>query len=142
MSANLTENNEEDPFYPWRLYNQSSVWDGILATIQPSDNQDYHSFEYLATESTLKTEVVRTTKALSPLNLIEIFWIFLFATMLTVSATGNLTVIWIISCHRRMRTVTNYFLLNLAVADLAVESYMLQTNLMFWCLMMLIFILE
>ncbi|XP_029186259.2 5-hydroxytryptamine receptor 2A-like isoform X2 [Acropora millepora] len=37
-----------------------------------------------------------------------------------VSVTGNALVRIIIVRHRRMRTVTNYFILNLAVADLAV----------------------
>lgn len=37
-----------------------------------------------------------------------------------VSVIGNALVRIIIVRHRRMRTVTNYFTLNLAVADLAV----------------------
>ena len=37
-----------------------------------------------------------------------------------VSVTGNALVRIIIVRHRRMRTVTNYFILNLSVADLAV----------------------
>ncbi|XP_045484854.1 tachykinin-like peptides receptor 86C [Pieris rapae] len=45
-------------------------------------------------------------------------WICLFAAMLAVAIGGNAIVIWIVTAHRRMRTVTNYFLVNLSFADL------------------------
>ena len=48
------------------------------------------------------------------------FKLFLYAVIFMVSVTGNALVCIIIVRHRRMRTVTNYFTLNLAVADLAV----------------------
>lgn len=48
------------------------------------------------------------------------FKLFLYAVIFMVSVTGNALVCIIIVRHRRMRTVTNYFILNLAVADLAV----------------------
>ncbi|XP_033215115.1 tachykinin-like peptides receptor 86C [Belonocnema kinseyi] len=35
-----------------------------------------------------------------------------------VATGGNVIVMWIVLAHRRMRTVTNYFLVNLSVADL------------------------
>lgn len=40
-----------------------------------------------------------------------------FVAMVIVAAGGNVIVIWIVLAHKRMRTVTNYFLVNLAVAD-------------------------
>ena len=40
-----------------------------------------------------------------------------FISMVIVGAGGNIIVIWIVLAHKRMRTVTNYFLVNLAVAD-------------------------
>lgn len=46
---------------------------------------------------------------------------FLFLTafiiLIAVALSGNLIVIWIVMAHKRMRTVTNYFLVNLAAAD-------------------------
>ncbi|XP_016114334.1 neuromedin-K receptor-like [Sinocyclocheilus grahami] len=49
-------------------------------------------------------------------------WSLAFALVLLVAVTGNLIVVWIIVAHKRMRTVTNYFLLNLAVSDVCVAA--------------------
>ncbi|XP_049798193.1 tachykinin-like peptides receptor 86C [Schistocerca nitens] len=49
---------------------------------------------------------------------IKLAWSLLYGLMLSVATVGNSTVIWIVLAHRRMRTVTNYFLVNLSVADL------------------------
>lgn len=47
----------------------------------------------------------------------QLLWTLLFASMIMVAIIGNIIVMWIILAHRRMRTVTNLFLLNLAFAD-------------------------
>lgn len=39
-------------------------------------------------------------------------WAIAYCSMVCVSVIGNLVVIWIILAHKRMRTVTNYFLVN------------------------------
>ncbi|XP_023348096.1 tachykinin-like peptides receptor 86C, partial [Eurytemora carolleeae] len=51
---------------------------------------------------------------------IEFIFSFLFAIILFVSICGNLLILWIILGHRGMRTVPNFFLLNLAIADLGI----------------------
>lgn len=40
----------------------------------------------------------------------QLIWSILFAGMVVVATGGNLIVIWIVLAHKRMRTVTNYFL--------------------------------
>ncbi len=63
-------------------------------------------------------------------------WTILFTGMVIVSTGGNLIVIWIVMADRRMRTVTNYFLVNLSIADTMVSTlnvifnftYMLNLN--------------
>ena len=48
---------------------------------------------------------------------LQLIYIVVFVSMVLVAAGGNLIVTWIVMAHKRMRTVTNYFLVNLAVAD-------------------------
>ncbi|RWS29452.1 tachykinin-like peptides receptor 86C [Leptotrombidium deliense] len=62
---------------------------------------------------------------------IKLFWILLFSVMLVIAVIGNLTVIWIIMCHKRMRTVTNFFLLNLTIADLMMAVFNAIFNFVF-----------
>lgn len=63
-------------------------------------------------------------------------WTLLFGMMVMVATGGNLIVIWIVLAHKRMRTVTNYFIVNLSLADTMVSTlnvifnfiYMLNGN--------------
>ncbi|KAM6977949.1 substance-K receptor [Aplochiton taeniatus] len=50
-------------------------------------------------------------------------WAIAYSLIILVSLTGNLTVIWIILAHRRMRTVTNYFIVNLAFSDVSMATF-------------------
>ncbi|XP_023933914.1 tachykinin-like peptides receptor 86C isoform X2 [Bicyclus anynana] len=52
----------------------------------------------------------------------QLSWFVVFAVMLLLAVLGNTLVIWIVLAHRRMRTVTNCFLVNLAVADLLMAT--------------------
>ncbi|XP_010901015.1 tachykinin receptor 1a [Esox lucius] len=52
-----------------------------------------------------------------------VLWAFAYSCMVTVSLVGNIVVIWIIMAHKRMRTVTNYFLLNLAFAEASMSAF-------------------
>ncbi|KAL5273785.1 hypothetical protein ACFFRR_000501 [Megaselia abdita] len=58
-------------------------------------------------------------------------WGFIFGLMLIVAILGNAIVIWIIIGHRVMRTSTNYFLLNLSIADLLMSSLNCVFNFIF-----------
>lgn len=61
---------------------------------------------------------------LSPeMSLIERhFWFFLFFSMVLVAAGGNMIVVYIVSTNRDMKSVTNYFLVNLSLADTMVST--------------------
>ncbi|XP_049820597.1 tachykinin-like peptides receptor 86C [Aethina tumida] len=67
---------------------------------------------------------------------VQIAWTGVFGGMILTATGGNCIVIWIVIAHRRMRTVTNYFLVNLSTADLLLTTfncifnftYMIQRN--------------
>ncbi|XP_074545858.1 tachykinin receptor 1b [Halichoeres trimaculatus] len=50
-------------------------------------------------------------------------WAVAYCSIVAVSVVGNIIVIWIILAHKRMRTVTNYFLVNLAFAEAGMAAF-------------------
>ena len=52
----------------------------------------------------------------------RIFWILLFLLMVLIAAGGNIIVIYIVSTNKEMKSVTNYFLVNLSLADTMVST--------------------
>ncbi|CAH0729217.1 unnamed protein product, partial [Brenthis ino] len=58
----------------------------------------------------------------------QILWTVLFAGMVVVATVGNVVVIWIVLANKRMRSVTNYFLVNLSVADAMVSTLNVTFN--------------
>ncbi|XP_061883065.1 tachykinin receptor 3-like [Entelurus aequoreus] len=58
-------------------------------------------------------------------------WALAYCAVLGVALLGNAVVIWIIVAHRRMRTVTNYFLLNLALCDVSTAAFNTLVNLIY-----------
>ncbi|ESO03856.1 hypothetical protein HELRODRAFT_79600, partial [Helobdella robusta] len=59
---------------------------------------------------------------------IEVLYGFFFLLMVLVAAGGNFIVIWIVVGHKRMRTVTNYFLVNLAISDALITIFNTMFN--------------
>ncbi|KAK3765565.1 hypothetical protein RRG08_067287 [Elysia crispata] len=55
----------------------------------------------------------------------------IFVIIFVMAAGGNIIVIWIVLAHKRMRTVTNYFLVNLAIADVLISIFNLPFHLTF-----------
>ncbi|RWS27730.1 tachykinin-like peptides receptor 86C [Leptotrombidium deliense] len=51
--------------------------------------------------------------------------------MLFIAVVGNITVIWIVVGHKSMRSVTNFFLLNLTIADLMMATFNAIFNFVF-----------
>jgi len=52
----------------------------------------------------------------------QLVWTILYTGIVSIATVGNLVVIWIVLADRRMRTVTNYFLVNLSIADTMVST--------------------
>ncbi|XP_036323655.1 tachykinin-like peptides receptor 99D [Rhagoletis pomonella] len=58
----------------------------------------------------------------------QVLWSILFGGMVIVATGGNLIVVWIVMTTKRMRTVTNYFIVNLSIADAMVSSLNVTFN--------------
>ncbi|XP_049642494.1 neuromedin-K receptor [Suncus etruscus] len=55
-------------------------------------------------------------------------WSLAFGAVVAAAVLGNLVVVWIVLAHKRMRTVTNGFLVNLALADAATAAFNALAN--------------
>ncbi|XP_061684761.1 neuromedin-K receptor-like isoform X2 [Syngnathoides biaculeatus] len=55
-------------------------------------------------------------------------WALAYCAVLGVALPGNAVVVWIILAHKRMRSVTNYFLLNLAFCDASTAAFNTLVN--------------
>uniref|UniRef100_A0A3B3V3V7 Tachykinin receptor 1b n=1 Tax=Poecilia latipinna TaxID=48699 RepID=A0A3B3V3V7_9TELE len=77
---------------------------------------------FLAVESNGSDEIGAFNKFIQPVWQITL-WAVAYFGIVVVSVVGNVVVIWIILAHRRMRTVTNYFLVNLAFAEAAMSAF-------------------
>lgn len=62
---------------------------------------------------------------------VKLLWIFVYMIMIMMATLGNLGIIWIIIGHRKMRTVTNIFILNLSIADLITSILNITFNFIF-----------
>ncbi|XP_031332509.1 tachykinin-like peptides receptor 99D [Photinus pyralis] len=92
-----------------------------------SENHTVTTYGYIYTSSENDTFAEDANKFILPVWR-QILWSILYAGMVLVATGGNLIVIWIVLAHKRMRTVTNYFLLNLSVADAMVSTLNVTFN--------------
>lgn len=65
--------------------------------------------------------------------------IFLYSVIFLLAVIGNLLVILTLIQSRRMRTITNLFLLNLAISDLFLGVFCMPFTLVGWLLRDFIF---
>lgn len=57
-----------------------------------------------------------------------VLWAAAYTIIVVTSVVGNVVVMWIILAHKRMRTVTNYFLVNLAFAEASMAAFNTVVN--------------
>lgn len=60
---------------------------------------------------------------------VRVGFVVLYVVIIVLSLVGNFMVIWTIARNRHMRTVTNYYILNLAVADFLVALVVMPLKL-------------
>jgi len=77
------------------------------------------------------TEGVNESKSFVISDNLKFVWTLLFTSMILVAIIGNSFIIWIIVGHRKMRSVTNTFILNLSIADLVTTVFNVSFNFIF-----------
>ena len=75
---------------------------------------------YLSNDSDQNETTISETRSDSSWLLIPIIKIILYVTMILVGLVGNLLIILVICFNKFMKNSTNYFILNLAICDLAI----------------------
>ena len=61
---------------------------------------------------------------------VQLLFILSYLIIIFLSVTGNMMVIWTICRNKHMRTVTNYYILNLAISDLLVSIFVMPLKLL------------
>jgi tachykinin-like receptor len=112
-----------------QLFNlTNSITDECLKQSNFTNNQTFASEFNNTFNSSTNTS---TDRPFIPRWWIQVFWSLLFGIMILAAIVGNVVVIWIVLANRQMRTVTNYFLLNLTIADLATAIFNAIFNFVF-----------
>ncbi|XP_076315535.1 tachykinin-like peptides receptor 86C [Tachypleus tridentatus] len=61
----------------------------------------------------------------------QMLWGIVFGLMIVIALIGNAISVWVVLAHRGMRTVTNYFILNLSSADFTMTLFNTTFNFVF-----------
>ncbi|XP_064624613.1 tachykinin-like peptides receptor 99D [Lineus longissimus] len=77
-----------------------------------------------------RNDTVNVNIYLLPIG-IQIAYFLFFGAMMIAALSGNIVIMWIVLAHKRMRSVTNYFLLNLAIADASITAFNTFFNLIY-----------
>jgi tachykinin-like receptor len=62
---------------------------------------------------------------------VQVAYFLFFSAMMLAALSGNIVIMWIVLAHKRMRSVTNYFLLNLAIADASITAFNTLFNMIY-----------
>lgn len=113
------------------IYGATSTTSSSISVTPSASNIQNTSHTSIDTGSMLapgvgsNIELENLTNLLQDIEMTQVerlFWIFLFSLMVLVAAGGNMIVIYIVSTNREMKSVTNYFLVNLSLADTMVST--------------------
>ncbi|KAM8707005.1 hypothetical protein ACLKA7_011159 [Drosophila subpalustris] len=144
-NSNNNNNNGNDSWSNWSTYAPTIIYNAMLAvsnqTPLPDFNQDFpHNSLSNNLSRVLPTGITGLTAGdedapptASKFVFVvpwwrQVLWIILFGVVVVVATGGNLIVVWIVLTTKRMRTVTNYFIVNLSIADAMVSSLNVTFN--------------
>lgn len=67
---------------------------------------------------------------LTQISAIRFIFIFFYALIMISAALGNLLIIYIVISNRKMRTIVNYYIVNLACCDILISVFVLPTKML------------
>ncbi|XP_053573741.1 substance-P receptor isoform X2 [Bombina bombina] len=108
---------------PWTFLEEAHSVQALLHTQSSMDSFQYN------TSSENSTDLTPFCRNASCAFLFQqpawqiTLWAIAYSIIVIISIVGNIIVMWIILAHKRMRTVTNYFLVNLAFAEASMSTF-------------------
>lgn len=106
----------------------------LAASPSGTGNSNYDSNQTMTSEvlnqligsaSGTSTSTTTAAAAASSIEMSQserLFWVLIFSVMVLVAAGGNTIVVYIVATNKEMKSVTNYFLVNLSLADTMVST--------------------
>lgn len=102
------------------LLNLTSLQENASEPFYPTDNKD-NSLTMTAAADQLDN-LSQSMQNIDMSQYERLFWVLLFSLMVFIAAGGNTIVVYIVSTNKEMKSVTNYFLVNLSLADTMVST--------------------
>ena len=112
------------------VYNATNITDDCIYQIFMSKNISRGL--RLNSQSNLTNSLpIHYDRPFMPQWWVQLLWSLLFGIIVLLSVMGNSLLLWIILANKKMRTVTNFYLLNLAISDLASSIFNALFNFVF-----------
>ena len=112
------------------VYNATNITDDCIYQIFMSKNRSRGL--QLNSQSNLTNSLpIHYDRPFMPQWWVQLLWSLLFGIIVLLSVMGNSLLLWIILANKKMRTVTNVFLLNLSISDLASTIFNTAFNFVF-----------
>lgn len=101
--------------------NTGNIEESVLKSLSPTNVQLGSMGIRINGEDQLDT-LTQSLQSVEMNQFERIFWILIFSLMVLIAAGGNIIVVYIVSTNKEMKSVTNYFLVNLSLADTMVST--------------------
>lgn len=118
----LQDNNENNKFL---MPSTSTISSSSSSSTSQNINLPFVGNDNTNSASNLNDQLDSLSQSLQNVEMgpnERLFWVLIFSIMVLVAAGGNTIVVYIVSTNKEMKSVTNYFLVNLSLADTMVST--------------------
>lgn len=133
FQGNLNDNNNIErklivPKNSLSAINQYQSIDNNLTSSSSILEKNEHLTSTMSTvlsDASLQDQLDSLSQSMQNIEMAQyerLFWVLLFSIMVLIAAGGNTIVVYIVSTNKEMKSVTNYFLVNLSLADTMVST--------------------